>query len=335
MEGDKKMVRKSVKSAAELSLIIGILCMMVGVGSAHFTMLFPGGDMNVTHDDFIASVGDTKDILIVWGHPYEHQLFDCPVVPEVKVRKPDGTVEDLAVHETTVEGVKAYETSFTVDELGDYVVFARLEVEEHELVDYPKTVIHCGEEAWEGWDAIVGQEVEIAPFMRPYGMEESFIFGGKALFNGEPLANAIVEVEKYNTKEIADALVRRVEERFPEDPPMIFTRVAKTSDDGEFFYTLDEPGIWFIGVTKEEEGLDKRGVFIVPVLDAFPSRDIGGELRSRIEIIEDKISTLNEKIANITGKVPGFDAISAMTVIGIALFLWRKRMGDKGKGKGK
>jgi len=243
--------------------------------AAYFTMLLPGDDLDVTADDFIATLGETKTVTILWGHPYEHVLFDCPESLEVQLRDPTGGVTTLDAAQTTVEGSKAYDVSFTVEKLGDYIVAAKLVEEGHGLIDYTKAVVHCGEEAWVGWDAQVGQEVEIIPYTRPYGLEEGFVFTGKAILSdGTPLAGAPVEIEVYHTKSLGDKVVAEAEEMFPQDPPMMFTRVTTTNSLGEFSYTLDEPGIWFIGVTKEVEGgLDQRAVMIVPVLEAFPPEE--------------------------------------------------------------
>lgn len=239
----------------------------------HFTMVFPGGDMNVTPEDFIATEeGETKEIIIAWGHPYEHILIDCPENLQVHVRKPDGTVKKLTPTETTIQGKKAYKVSYKVNQMGDSIIYVRLVAPEHGLIDYTKTFIHYGTEQWKGWNAEVGQEAEIIPYTRPYGMEEGFVFNGKALYNGQKLSNATVEVEKYHQEEKAEEVVSEAEEKYPYDPPMMYTRQTKTNSNGEFSYTLDEPGIWYVGATKEvENGYPRRGVFQLPILEEFPS----------------------------------------------------------------
>ncbi|NOR48483.1 MAG: DUF4198 domain-containing protein, partial [Methanosarcinaceae archaeon] len=226
-------------------------------------MVFPSDTedtvWDVAPEDYIAELGDTKTVYIMWGHPYEHISFNMASVPEVSVMKPDGTVEQLTPEEISVEGMDedgntgvsftAYKASFTVDQMGDSVVFVKYEDEEENLIDYTKAVIHCGEEMWTGWDAEVDQQTEILPYMRPYGMEEGFVFAGKAMYNGQPLADAPVEVEIYHTLDLGIEIVELAEEMFPYDPPMVFTRLAKSNENGEFVYSLDEPGIWFVGAT--------------------------------------------------------------------------------------
>ena len=294
------------------------LCSL-GPAHAHFTMVFPGKHVEVSASDYLAKLGETKTLWILWGHPYEHQLFDCPVAPEVSLRDPEGNVEKLEPKQITVEGKIAYEVSFTVEKMGDYVVFVKLEVPEHDLVDYTKAVIHCGEEAWFGWDAEVGQEVEIIPYTRPYGIEEGFVFTGKALYNGEPLVGASVEVEKYHTKEVAEQLVEEAEKKFAWDPAMMYTRVTTTNEKGEFAYTLDEAGIWFIGATKEvEDGLDKRGVLIVPVFEEFPKETIAPT--KELESLEDRVSSLESKVGSIKPISPSL-AYSAIGISIIAILL--------------
>lgn len=296
---------------AILALCIFLL-LGVGTAAAHFTMVFPGGDMQVTPEDYIAEKGETKDIIIVWGHPYEHILFDCPGKPDVSVTKPDGSTVDLTPSETTVQGFKAYKVSYTVDQRGDHVISVELDAGgDHGLIDYTKAVIHSGEEVWTGWDAEVGQKAEIMPYMRPYGMEEGFVFSGKALYEGEALSDATVEIEEYHTQEPAEEVVSKAEEKYPYDPPMIFTRVAKTNANGEFSYTLDEPGIWFVGATKEfDNQKDQRGVFIIPVIEEFPPENgetSGTGDTAGVEDLKTSVDNLKSSVQSLQTKVEGMD----------------------------
>ena len=329
--------------AAVAAVVAVVVAGTVGVASAHFTMLFPGGDMEVTPEDYIADLGETKTVWVIWGHPYEHILFDMASVPEVSVRDPEGAVTVLTPTEITVgepgEEKKAYEVSFTVDKRGDWVVFAKYKDEGEKLTDYVKAVIHCGEEAWEGWDAELGvggehgQKAEIVPFTRPYGLEEGFVFTGKALYDGSALADAEVEVEKYHTKAVGDAVVEEAKKKFAYDPPMMFTRVTKTNAAGEFAYTLDEPGIWFVGAYgPEEEGVTQRSVFIIPVLDKFPTTAEEAaetaspagleELKSRVRELEEKAKTTASE-----GKgAPGFGAAAAVAgLLFVVAYLVKRR----------
>ncbi len=307
--------RKKATTMATILLAGILLACTVGMASAHFTMIFPSDSAatvwDVTPEDYIAERGDTKTVYIMWGHPYEHISFDMTSTPEVSVMKPDGTVEELTTTEITVDGMDeegnagtfvAYKASFIVDQMGDSVVFVKYEDEDEKLIDYVKAVIHCGVEAWEGWDAKSGQKAEIVPFTRPYGLEESFVFTGTALYDGNALPDADVEVEMYHTQDLGVEIVEIAETMFAYDPPMMFTRVTKTNAAGEFAYTLDEPGIWFVGAYGPEvEGLTQRSVFIIPVLDAFPPKE------------------------EAEAAAPGFGAIAAIAGLFIVVYLVKRR----------
>jgi cobalt/nickel transport protein len=222
----------------------------------------------------------------------------------------------------------AYKASFTVDQRGDSVVAVKYEDEGEKLVDYVKAVIHCGEEEWTGWDAKLGAKAEIVPFTRPYGLEEGFVYTGKALYDGSALQDADVEVEKYHTEAEGVAVVGKAEEMFPYDPPMMFTRVTKTNAAGEFAYTLDEPGIWFVGAYGPEvEGLTQRSVFIIPVLDAFPPKAVATvnteELKTRIKAVEEKVATAKE--APAANEAPGFGVIPAILGLLIVVYLIKRK----------
>ncbi|APH38758.1 DUF4198 domain-containing protein [Methanohalophilus halophilus] len=322
-------------------LLAIMLAATIGTASAHFTMVFPSDDDNmwdVAPEDYIAELGEEKTIYIMWGHPYEHISFDVSSIPEVTITKPDGTTETLTVEETTVEGMDeegndgtfvAYKTSFTVDQLGDTVIAVKYEDGEEELIDYTKAVIHCGEEMWLGWDSEVGQETEIVPYMRPYGMEEGFVFAGQALHNDEPLVGADVEIEIYHDLEEGKEVVEEAEEMYPYDAPMVFTRLTKSNAQGDFSYTLDEPGIWFVGATMEPEaGKATRGVFIIPVIKEFPAEDANGdyaELQQEVDEAKQLAQEAKESTESTTESAPGFEGILAIAAILGAIFLVRRK----------
>jgi len=334
MKGGTRL-RKNILS---FLLLVGLLLCSTGMASAHFTMVFPSDSADTVWDvapeDYIAELGDTKTIYTMWGHPYEHILFDMGSMPEVSVMKPDGTVEVLAMEEITVEGQDengnaatfvAYKTSFTVDQMGDSVIAVKYHDPEENLIDYTKAVIHCGEEMWVGWDAEVGQQTEILPYMRPYGMEEGFVFAGQAKYDGEVFAGAPVEIEIYHTLDAGIEIVEMAEEMFPYDAPMVFTRLTKSNADGDFMYTLDEPGIWFVGATMEPEtGSAVRGVFMIPVLEAFPSVEessLSAELQQALTEAKEAAAEAKAAAEHPAASTPGFEAILAVTGILAALFI--------------
>jgi cobalt/nickel transport protein len=112
---------------------------------------------------------------------------------------------------------------------------------------------------------------------------------------------------------------------------MMFTRVTKTNAAGEFAYTLDEPGIWFVGAYGPEvEGLTQRSVFIIPVLDAFPPKEEAEatapagleELKSRVKSLEDNVAALKTPAGE---GAPGFSVIAAIAGLLIVAYLVKRR----------
>ena len=335
-------MNKSIITTALAALLL-IAC--TGMAGAHFTMVFPSDSeatiWDVTPEDYIATEGETKTVYMMWGHPYEHILFNMGSVPEVSVVKPDGTVLQLDSEEITVEGMdedgkegtfKAYKASFTVDQPGDSVVAVKYYDPEEDMIDYTKAVIHCGEETWFGWDAEVGQETEIIPYMRPYGMEEGFVFAGKALYGGKALAGAPVEVEIYHTLDAGKEIVELAEGMFPYDPPMVFTRLTSSNANGEFMYTLDEPGIWFVGATMEPEGESAvRGVFVIPLIEEFPPEESSApsvssaELTKAVNEAKQAAEEAKEAAAEAPS-TPGFGVIlAAVGILGALFFIVRRK----------
>ena len=286
---------------------------IVGIASAHFTMLFPGGGVDVSPEDYIAILGEEMTVLITWGCTFK-ELFDCIDVPDVYVRAPDGIVTQLTPVETSVDGVKAYKVSFTVDKRGDYIVSAAMNVSaiKGEFVDHAKAVIHCGQATWKGWDAELGDKVEIIPYIRPYGIEEGFVFRARALQDGEPLTNTSVFVVKYRLSDDPEVL-KKAEAIYPEDSWMMVKGYTKTDSDGNFVYTLDEPGVWTIAAFGK--GVMERSILIVPVFESFPPAEKGD------------YSSIPE--ADTTPETPAAGIFTTVGLIGlIALLLRRKKSGE-------
>lgn len=194
-----------------------------------------------------------------WGHPYEQIIFDAPK-PNFYVVKPDGKKDEVKLEkiqmkdEETGKMRTAYEVKYEPTALGDsYLCLEAPEilVEEEGMFwrDYVKAPIHVMAEV--GWDKPVGLSIEMVPLTRPYGIEEGFVFKGQALYKGKPLANARVEIEKFNGFYVEGENLP-TDQFGNEDVPMI-TRAAKTDANGYVVYTLDEPGWWMVSVAHEPE----------------------------------------------------------------------------------
>lgn len=247
-----------------------LLAVSAGSAEAHFNMLLS--------DKPSAKKDEAVTLTYQWGHPFEHQLFDAPAPESLSVRAPDGKTTDLtkSLKKTTVptaggKKVTAYQLKLTPDQRGDYVFLLKtppiwMEEEEEFFQDTVKTVLHV--QAQKGWDAVVSQDIEAMPLTRPYGLQPGMVFQAQAKalqylpFEGkpgqlrppnwpvrlQPLAGALVEVERYNPV---------APKELPPDEQI--TRAVKTDPGGVATCTLTESGWWSVtahrdGGTREREG---------------------------------------------------------------------------------
>ena len=236
-----------------------ILLFGVNTASAHFNFFLP--------DEWSMEQARENSVEIIWGHPYEGIYFDPPAMINSSVLKPDGTKESLDAREISVTGaegpVKGREISFTPAIKGDHIVYADFEalvVEEEEVAweDHVKAVIHHKTSG--GWDQRTGQIMEILPLTRPYGLEEGFVFSGQVLYDGQPLGDAPVEIEKYYEVGVC------TDENLPPEP--MVTRETRSDPNGIFSFTLDEPGVWVVCAsntvgTIEGHDRDIRGILMI------------------------------------------------------------------------
>ena len=286
------MNKKAIKTEASILLAMFILIGITGIGSAHFNFFLP--------DEWSMDTSTANEVEIIWGHPYEGIYFDAPTITEVGVVKPDGTKDTLSTTAITVTGeegsASAYKVSFTPDETlddsgrGDYIIYADFEalhVEDEEVTweDHVKAIVHY--KGSTGWDHKTGQIMEIVPLTRPYGLEEGFVFVGQVLYNGNPLADASVEIEKYYP-------VGEAPDPLPEEP--MITRETKTDANGVFSFTLDEPGIWVTAATNTVNDVDIRGILQIYVEETFPE---GKTDTSAIDALSSQLATLSDKVADL------------------------------------
>jgi cobalt/nickel transport protein len=255
---------------AFLPLIGVVLGLTAAPAGAHYNMLLP--------DKHSVKKGEEVTLTYQWGHPFEHQLFDAPAPEKLTVLAPDGKATDLtkSLEKTAVpaaEGKKvtAYRLKFTPEQRGDYVFVLQtppiwMEEEEEFFQDTVKVVLHV--QAQKGWDGVAGAEFEPLPLTRPYGLRPGMVFQAqvKALLpvaaerkpgelpplnpplKFQPLAGALVEVERYNSA---------APKELPPDEHI--TRAAKTDPNGVATCTLTEAGWWsvtaqYAAALREREG---------------------------------------------------------------------------------
>lgn len=278
-------------------LSILILLFVSNVVCAHFNFFIT--------EDWHMEKAEVNEIQIIWGHPYEGIYFDVPAVEEAGLIKPDSAKTTLTPSSIEVAGIEgnanAYKLSFTPDDKGDYIIYAdmeAIEVEEEEIIweDHVKAIIQY--KVTHGWEQSTGQIIEIIPLVRPYGLEAGFVFVGQAFYDGEPLASAKVEIEKYYP-------VGEAPEPLPTWEAMI-TREATTDQNGVFSFTLDEPGVWVIAVAVTIPGVggeydkDVRGILMVPMEEPFPEEigleDDDGKAEDDDEIDSDEFATMKNLV---------------------------------------
>src|SRR6266436_4037160 len=135
-----------MKRAFRPTLVVMGLALIASSAGAHYNMLLPQA----------ASVkqGDAVTFLYLWGHPFEHQLFDAPAPQSVVVLAPDGqktdlskTLEKVTMETAEAKAATAYRFDFTPRQRGDFLFLLSaaplwMEEEQEFLQDSVKVVLH-------------------------------------------------------------------------------------------------------------------------------------------------------------------------------------------------
>jgi cobalt/nickel transport protein len=259
--------------ATRSALSLTLLGLLAACTPAHFNMLLPQ----------TASARKDEPVTLVyqWGHPFEHQLFDAPRPQAVLVLGPDGKRMDLApsLEKITVQAegkpVSAYRLRFTPGQRGDFVFVLQtpliwMEEEEEFFEDTVKVVLHV--QAQNGWDAVAGQDFELVPLTRPYGLQPGMAFQAQARADGKSLPGALTEVERYHSTPPKE---------LPADEQI--THTARTDPNGVVTATLTEPGWWCLttqreGGTRDHDGkpypVRRRSTLWVFVDEKTPSKAV-------------------------------------------------------------
>ena len=229
-----------------------------------------------------------------FGHPFEHQMFPTTKPTSVIVIMPDGQHVDLTeklekydLPGTDGNPASGYAWTYTPTSRGDHVFFVRCEpqwmpIEKEFLDDTVKVILHV--QTQNGWDTVAGEGMELIPLTRPYGLRAGTVFQVSAhgkpapgslprrnitvfpASENQPLANALVEVERYNATP---------PKKLP--PDEFITRTVKTDPNGVATVTLPESGWWAItavhdGGTRVRDGkafpVKVRSTLWVPVDEA-------------------------------------------------------------------
>jgi len=222
-----------------------VAALTVQSGLAHFLVLLPDND--------IVSAGDdrTVNFEILFTHPMEQGPVMNMGTPAAFGVLVNGEVIDLKpqLRMIEIDGSTAYRTSYRLREPGDHVFYIEpapyIEPAEKKMIVHYTKVIVSAFDAQTGWDAPVGQPVEIEPLVRPYGLWTGNLFRGIVRRAGEPVPFAEIEVEYYNE----DGAVEIPAEAF-------VTQVIKANALGEFAYAMPRAGWWGFAALVDGEPME-------------------------------------------------------------------------------
>jgi len=230
------------------------LVVLLGVASpslAHFHMLFP--------DKPSGERDKPVTFTLMWGHPFEQQLFDASPPEQVRVWPPSGEpigpIEPFKkIERPAADGKKvvAYQFEFTPKERGDYTVEIQMPPiwmpeEKIFFADTVKVLYHVTTQ--KGWDVMTNKTgLDLSPLTRPYGLQPGMVFQAQASLSEKPLAGALVEVERYNPV---------APKELPPDEQI--TRQVKTDRSGVATCSLMEAGWWCVTVVNKSVSREKDG----------------------------------------------------------------------------
>jgi len=141
----------------------------------------------------------------------------------------------------------AYSFALKPELPGDYILCIETKnmLEPGDVVrkHFAKTVFHVERER--GWDRLCGFDLEIKPHTRPYGLVSKVVFWGRVLYQGEPLSEGTVTVERLRVKPF---------EKLPrlgtgEINLPVLQKTTLLREDGSFFVNFEEEGWWVVSFT--------------------------------------------------------------------------------------
>ena len=212
-----------------------ILCLSVGIASAHFVLLIP-------ENDIISGKKRSVSLNTWFSHPMEggphmeYEIIDSGAVINGEKIPLKWKKKLIPAMKGSNKKAPLYKTNFRIKRPGVYQFYVEpapyFEPAEGKFIKQITKVYVQAFGLEEGWDEPIGLQAEIIPLTRPFGIWEGNTFKGLVLINGKPAKNIEVEIEYYNTKNIkvpADAFI---------------TQVVKTDKNGYFEYTIPWAGWW-------------------------------------------------------------------------------------------
>ncbi len=206
-----------------------------------------------TDNDSYGKVNQEKTWIIGYGQPSFANFFDARVPVKFYLKTPDGKEEKLSLLRRELfdpwfnQKRIAFETKITPKAKGDFLLC----IEGEDALtgrgvlfkNYVKALFHVEKEGL--WEQLCGFELEIRPFTRPYGLKKGALFWGQVLYQGEPLGNGTIEVERLRLKLNPQALPTdsTKEINYP-----LFKKSTRLDERGYFFVNFEEEGWWVLSV---------------------------------------------------------------------------------------
>ncbi|MGS4944104.1 DUF4198 domain-containing protein [Meridianimarinicoccus sp. RP-17] len=216
-----------------LSRALAILVACTGAAApamAHFQQIIPGAD--------VLPDGGAVTLDLVFTHPVEMGPVMDMARPAALGVMTGGATTDLSemLVDAARDGAQAWQVTHELDEPDAAVFFVTpqpyWEPAEGKFIVHHAKVIVDSFASGEGWDAMAGLPVEIAPLTRPTGLWAGNAFRGVVMQDGAPVPFAEIEVEFVNDGSVTP----------PNDA--FITQVIKADATGAFSYTMPFAGWW-------------------------------------------------------------------------------------------
>ncbi|WP_456426658.1 DUF4198 domain-containing protein [Desulfurobacterium sp.] len=223
-----------------LKLATAAFISMTAAANAHFLLLKPNTDMIGEGQSRVLKIEAKFTHPMEGGPNMPFRIVDSGAVINGKKYRLHWKKIMIPAMKGSSKKVPMYETTFKIRRPGVYQFYVNptpyYEPAEQKFIKQITKVYVESFGLEDGWDKPIGLQAEIVPLTRPFGIWEGNTFRGRAYLNGKPLANADVEVEYLNTKNV----------KVPADP--FVTQVVKTDKNGYFEYTIPWAGWWGFSV---------------------------------------------------------------------------------------
>lgn len=234
----------SYLTAFALSTIAGFA--IPSAAFAHFGMIIPSQTM-ISQDD-----GREITLTYSFAHPFEGQgmVLEPPLAATADI---GGGTQDIVLKPEIIMGAPGFSATVSLGRPGVHVLGMVPQpywepAEDVFIQHFTKTYVAAfGSD--EGWDAMLGYPVEIAPLSRPFGLWAGNLFQGIVMRAGAPVPYAEVEVETFAAGGV--------------DVPseLMITQTIKADAHGVFSYVPPFAGWWgFAALLEGPETMMHDGV---------------------------------------------------------------------------